>query len=190
MSKSKKVFGAARGPAPREEFTMTFRDKDEKEVAHDFRTVVRMDAAGLKRALKDMREDPETGLTVMFDVIAGQLDDTDGVPDKWAPIPHRLAPTWPGQPETPTPVYEPIPFPDDDQVREVPESAVFTVPYGPELGRWLTWSRSEEYTTHVAGSSRRRWVDLIDNHDDLAVELDDITALFQWMIGLAANRPT
>ena len=55
---------------------------------------------------------------------------------------------------------------------------------------WLPWSDREQFTAHEAGSSRRRWHDLIDHHDDLAIELDDVTALFQWMIGLVSGRPT
>jgi hypothetical protein len=184
----KKMFGNKRtGPAPREDFTMVFRDQDDKAVEHDFRAVVRMDAAGLKRALKTMQDDPQEGLTVLFEVVAGQLDDTDGVPEAWKPVPHAIRP-WPADSHTPVnppAVYEPVP-----DGTEAPADAVFRVPVGAEAGKWLPLAHSEEFTTHVAGSSRRRWVDLIDNNDDVAIELDDLKELFQWLITLAAERPT
>lgn len=192
---AKKTFGAQRGPAKREEFTMVFREGEDKKVPHDFRAIVRMDAAGLKRALGEMKENSETGLPVMFSVIAGQLDDSDGVPDLWAPVPLRMSdePAWPQIPGT-EPVhtearYEPIPAAFIER-EGVPDDAVFFAPWGDLRGKVLPWARSEEYTTHVAGSSRRRWVDLIDNHEELAIEMEDVMELFQWLIGLATERPT
>jgi hypothetical protein len=193
----KKIFGAQRGPAKREEFTMVFRQGENKEVPHNFRAIVRMDAAGLKRALGEMKENSETGLPVMFSVIAGQLDDLDGVPDLWVPIPllaaPEIAPVWPpaddAEPASSASKFEPIPQEFIDR-EGVPADAVFVAPWGDLRGQVRPWSEVEEYTTHVAGSSRRRWVDLIDNHEELAIEMDDVMELFKWLIGLATERPT
>jgi hypothetical protein len=46
-----------------------------------------------------------------------------------------------------------------------------------------------KYTAHEAGSSRRRWVELIDS-DDAVVDFEQVMSVFEWLAEEAANRPT
>lgn len=41
-----------------------------------------------------------------------------------------------------------------------------------------------------AGSSRRRWIHLLDLDDEVEVELDDITSFYEALVEAASDRPT
>lgn len=40
------------------------------------------------------------------------------------------------------------------------------------------------------GSSRRRWIHLMEEEDDLTVEAEDVMEVLQWAVSEASNRPT
>lgn len=46
-----------------------------------------------------------------------------------------------------------------------------------------------KFTTHVAGSSRRRWVELIGS-DEVAVSMKQISSVMEFLTEEAAGRPT
>lgn len=48
----------------------------------------------------------------------------------------------------------------------------------------------DKYTALEAGSSRRRWVALMDTDDELDVSLKQIGAVYEHLIEVAADRPT
>lgn len=57
-------------------------------------------------------------------------------------------------------------------------------------GSHLPVAELPKYLTFEAGSSRRRWVHLMEYDDDVEVELDQITAVFEYLTSAAAERPT
>jgi hypothetical protein len=60
---------------------------------------------------------------------------------------------------------------------------------GPD-GEPYTWDELDRFTKYEAGSSRRRWSELMDNEDDLVVDAEVISGVFEHLVGLAAARPT
>jgi hypothetical protein len=45
------------------------------------------------------------------------------------------------------------------------------------------------YTKHEAGSSRKRWIELIES-DDAVVEFEQVMALFEHLCAVSSDRPT
>ncbi len=206
-----KDFSRDRKPAERKPFKFPFLRDGEQEV-HVFTAVLQMDAAVLSRTMNASRRDQADTLPQMFNAIAKHLDNKDGVPAHWEPVPHRsdapkrpaivdpVTVTWPGVEQLgmashgahvqgdltvtgPGVVSEP-------EREEVSQDAVFRAPYGPEKGQLLRWHRSEEFLKFESGSSRRRWLYLIEQDDELIVDAEDVAKAFEWMIEEAANRPT
>lgn len=66
------------------------------------------------------------------------------------------------------------------------EDGVFVDPYGNERPA----ADLPELLAFEAGSSRRRWIHLLDVDDEVEVELDDITELYEKLIEAASDRPT
>ena len=46
-----------------------------------------------------------------------------------------------------------------------------------------------EYTKHEAGSSRKRWVELIES-DEAVVDFEQVMSLFEYLCEVSADRPT
>jgi hypothetical protein len=158
-------------PAPREEFTFTFMRDDEPE---DHRFVARgvLDTASLSATLQAARVAPEQALGGIMRMIVKMLDNSDGTPARWQP----------------TPWTEPLPGRDDDGfVTDDDEDERYFK--GPD-GQPITAEQVEKLQLFESGSSRRRWRYLIDEDDELVVDTKAIMQLFEWMVGLAAGRPT
>lgn len=62
----------------------------------------------------------------------------------------------------------------------------FTAPNGDHT----PVDRLHEFQTYDVGSSRRRWMHLFDEDDDIEIELEQIMEIFEWLAEEAAERPT
>lgn len=153
-----------KNPVVEDEFDFVFLRDDEPE-KHHFNVRARLDATRLSRTLAMARKYPEQALPSMLDMIAKMLSDKDGTPYKWS-----LKPI--GEHD---PGYDPE-----------AEETEFVAPDGE---RWPL-SAAEDFTRFEAGSSRRRWRYLVDEDDDLTVDEEPLVKLFEWLVGLAAGRPT
>lgn len=199
-----KQFGNKPRPkAERVPFDFTVDRLGEME-KHRFQVVAALDAAGLSGVILATKRDQEMALPAMLGIIRKMLDNTDGTPAKWEPIPltrrsvrdrERLAavqdvqrnedmPEWPSSAGT----VESTEAETPEQTRYLDEQ-VFRAPYGLEKGQLLPMSRVGEFLDPAAGSSRRRWDALLDD-DDVTLEASDLTGLFEWAVGVASNRPT
>lgn len=198
-----KRFGATKRNAPparREDFEFAVQ-RDGLDEVHTFTAVVNLDFVGLVQMLWNSKNDPSMAGQGMLVTIAKMLDNTDGTPNKWAPEvvkppkrervpqvvevelgPGRSTSHWSGEVGT-LPVE-----PEVDEDEELP--AVFRAPCGPEKGELLPFERAEEFLAHEAGSSRRRWREVLLDDDEVSVKQEAITELFEWLMGLAAERPT
>jgi hypothetical protein len=161
-----KHFGAKSGDAPprREPFTFGVLRGDEIETHHFIALLGKIDAGGLITALRAAeQEDGGKALSAYFRTIARVLDNRDGIPAEWAP-----------------------------EVRDKPEGDerpdVFRVPYGDRRGELVPVSEAPEYLKSEVHSSRRRWIHLLEKDDDAIVSLEDLTAIFEWVIAEASGK--
>lgn len=164
----------AHRPAPREEFEFTFLRDDEPET-HRFAVRAHTDVVGLTSTLMLAKSSPEAAMPAVLRVIAKMLDNKDGTPHGWRPVP--LA-------DKPNPEQADGPEPDDAEatLRE----RKFR---GPD-GNLHTFEHAARFQAFEAGSSRRRWLHLIEEDDYVSVDAQDLMELFEWAVGLAAGRPT
>lgn len=197
-----KRFGATKRNAPparREDFEFAVQ-RDGLDEVHTFTAVVNLDFVGLVQMLWNSKNDPSMAGQGMLVTIAKMLDNTDGTPNKWQPEvvkpPAFRAPRvvevevgpggdtshWQGE------IDRVAAEEDEAEQEELPP--VFRAPCGPEKGELLPFERSEEFLRHEAGSSRRRWREVLIDDDEVSVKQEAITELFEWLMGLAAERPT
>lgn len=151
-------------PVHREPFEFTFMRDDEPET-HRFVARAVTDMTGLASLFTAVKKNPEQALPEMLGVIAKMLDNKDGTPAKWQPVA--------------------LPIPEGLPEEERPER-MFRAPNG-EL---YPVAEADRFLTFEAGSSRRRWLHLINEDDELTTDSTAITSLFEWLAGLAAGRPT
>ncbi len=180
-----KKFGrraAAHQPAPREEFEFTFL-RDEEPETHRFGVRAITDVVGLTSTLMLAKRNPEEAMPAVLRIIAKMLDNKDGTPHGWQPV---ALP----QHEKPEPAGR-----DDfgqadggtlEVVHEEPQPRKFR---GPDGGLY-TFEHAPRFQAFEAGSSRRRWLHLIEDDDYVSVDAQDLMELFEWIVGLAAGRPT
>lgn len=150
-------------PSRTEQFEFTFLRDDHPET-HEFRARAVTDIGALAFTLGSIESHPERSMAGLFRMIAKMLDNTDGTPAKWRPAP--------------LPAVE-----NEDGTTAPPKFR------GPDGALYLmdAAARFEEFD---AGSSRRRWLYLLEQDDEVIVDATDLMALFEWLIGLAADRPT
>lgn len=164
-----------RGTTPKpHEFGMIFI-RDGVEETHEFTAWPGMgwqDVRGLVPLLGGKRDDEvltQAAVRVIDRLIRRSLDNRDGTPEKWEPVPIPA----PGAP----------PGDDDDD----PPKTHFTAPNGDHVPLELV----EGYLAFDAGSSRRRWVKLLDEDDDITVDPNQIIDLMADLLQAASdNRPT
>lgn len=158
-------------PAPRESFEFTMlRDGDPE--THTFNAVCQTDAAALAFMLGSVEKHPERSMIGLFRMIAKMLDNKDGTPAKWEPTP------------LPPPALE---IPDDEgDLEPIEHETKFR---GPD-GALYTMDHAARFTDLDAGSSRRRWLQLMEDDDEVIVDAEDLVKLFEWLISVAARRPT
>lgn len=151
-----------KGKAERVPFSFTVV-RDDVEEAHEFQAVAATDTTGMAKVLHAVKADPASALPHMINMVARMCDNRDGTPDRWEP--------------------KPLPARDDDDAEERPER-MFRSPDGDIL----PMSESAQFLEPEKGSSRRRWRALMD--DDVIVDLDALTDLFEYLVSLGAGRPT
>jgi hypothetical protein len=77
--------------------------------------------------------------------------------------------------------YKPLaPKPDE------PEISRFRAPNG----KFLPVEKAEQFTDPAKGSSRRRWLHLMNVDEDAEIQQETITDLLKYLTEVAANRPT
>lgn len=161
-----KSFGArgAAGPVPREPFEFTFMRDDEPET-HQFQARAVTDTAGIANTLAVAEKHPEQALPGMLRMISKMLDNKDGTPATWSPTI--------------------LPLPELEPGEEEPERKF----RGPD-GELYPMAEAEKFLEFTAGSSRRRWLHLMQDDDEVTVDGKALTKLYEWLVGLAAGRPT
>lgn len=167
--------GQAVQPVPREPFQFTFLRDDEPET-HEFQARAITDVTGLSVLFQDIDRHPERALTGMMRQIAKLLDNKDGVSASWQPAALPL-------PSMEDRVASGTYSEADDEEEQVMK---FRTPAGDLLP--LTPENTAKFTDHAAGSSRRRWLELIEG--DVTVHESDLVKLFQWLVGLAGKGRT
>jgi hypothetical protein len=69
--------------------------------------------------------------------------------------------------------------------KPVVQDGEFTAPDG----KLVPANDLPKYTAHEAGSSRKRWIELIES-DDAVVEFEQVMALFEHLCAVSSDRPT
>lgn len=174
MSQSARTFRSKRTPtAERVPFTFVVH-RDGEEESHDFQAVPVTDTASLSALMINAQRKPEEAMAGMLRMIGKMLDNKDGTPANWAPV--QLPP-----PPSDSPVW-----PDGDPEGEGAPVRKFR---GPD-GALYPMHEAERFSAFEAGSSRRRWRYLMEQDDEVIVDSEALAELFEWLVGLAANRPT
>lgn len=151
-----------KGPhtAPREPFSLTVL-RDEEPERHEFRARAVSDMASLAQTLSAGDAHPDRMVRGMMTMISKMLDNKDGVPSSWKP--------------------DPVEGPDG-------EPAKFRTPDGMLVE--LTAENTAPYLEFSAGSSKRRWLHLMNDDDDAEVSAEQIMELFGWLASLAGKDRT
>lgn len=196
-----KRFGATKKNAPparHEPFEFAVQ-RDGLDEVHTFTAVVNLDFVGLVQMLWRSKHEPEMAGQGMLVTIAKMLDNTDGTPNRWKPEVVKQPKRSTGLVALPEPVtferpeWPPAAGTVEVEVEVEPEEElppVFRAPCGPDKGELLPFDRADEFLEHSAGSSRRRWREVLLDDDEVSVRQEAITELFEWLMGLAAERPT
>jgi hypothetical protein len=189
-----KVFSDRPASSKRVEFDLDFWDGPRSE-RHHFGAFPAIDALALAQVNK-LAANARTTMDAIIkvkDSIRSLLDDTDGTPMNWEPealpreaqLPRMDLSTWPAESES-----EPLPEgysvvgalddndPEPEQQFLAPDGTVHPM------------RDANKYLDPANGSSRRRWVELMDGDNDLTVEYNTIMKLWQWLVSEAAERPT
>lgn len=149
-------------PARREPFDFTVM-RDEDPETHNFLALAITDLPGLAAAFTNVDKHPDRAIGGLFRVISRMLDNKDGVPAQWR--------------------AEPLPEKDDAG----PDDPInFRAPDGSIL----PMEQAAQFEAVEAGSSRRRWLHLMEDDDSVYVEKEDLLALFRWLVSLAGKGPT
>lgn len=168
--------------APPEKIEVEFARNGGPEY-HTFQPLGVMDSAALALALRASKS-PEQSLEGMMRLIRKQMSDTDGVPARWKPELYK-APEEPADPGGMERVDDFLADESSDPDRPDEEDLYV----GPD-GKPYPYSEVEQFTTFDAGSSRRRWLHLVEEDDEVLVEQDVITGVFKHMVSVGAKRPT
>jgi hypothetical protein len=187
-----KSFGSKVAPAPaaREPFEFTFMRDDEPEV-HQFQARAVTDAAGVAATLAVAERHPEQAFPRMLRMIGTMLDNKDGTPAKWEPV----ALKHPGKPDPSVAEHDAerdhlqAQLDEWERRADAGDDDYVTKFRGPD-GQLHPMDRAARFLEFEAGSSRRRWFHLMNEDDEITVDAKELTKLFEWLVGLAANRPT
>lgn len=172
------------------EFTFYVLRDDEPE-GHTFKARPQAHAGDLLKLLTadDSEEGGERAFRALVSTIAKSMVNKDGVPAQWSPdeLPRveRADPPaygydqWPsGEPRTRVPDDEPD---EREPSYRGPDGVIYPLSDAKQLAR---------FTDPQAGSSRRRWLHLMNNDDECTVTLDSMLDLAKDLIAAAAGRPT
>jgi hypothetical protein len=184
----------------RVQFSVDFWDGNRPE-RHEFAGYPAVDAFAIAQINKLAASDRTAIEAVgrVKDAIRTMLDDSDGTPLGWhaEPLPPEVhVPSgelakWPEEVDVESAqvdldayanAHGVVGAPDDDPGPEpqflAPDGTVHPM---RDAGKFAEFE---------AGSSRRRWVALMDGDNDLTVEAKTIMRLWQWLVSEAADRPT
>lgn len=160
-----KEFGGNRPKAKREEFTLKYEDVEKGMTSQVFGVIPSAsagDMAGIIHASKTGDAEVVSRMVVM---LSKQMDDRDAeVRRSWSPKPLK-----------------------QDEFDERPPS--FRGPDG-NLYPLSDTDQIEEWNDQKLWTSRRRFDYLMNQDDDAIVEMPDLEAIAEWLMGLAADRPT
>lgn len=149
------------GPVAREPFSITVM-RDEEPITYEFRARVMTDVTGLASVLTLGDKHAEKAIGGVMRIIAKMLDNKDGVPANWKP--------------------EVLPEPDGAPEDFVPQ---FRNPDGTLED--FTPENTEKYTAFEAGSSKRRWLYLVEEDDEATIDEGQLMKLFGWLMSLAGK---
>lgn len=155
--------------------------RDGQDEIHTFKVEAKVTAGELTTAVAAQAGRTGEALSGVLRMIRRNLCNTDGVPAQWSvqEIPVSTAPV-----ATPT---------SDDWPAEGGELEAHEPGFRGPDGRIYLMSDADaiaKFTDPLAGSSRRRWMHLLDEDEDAEVQADDLVEIAEWMIGLAANHPS
>lgn len=163
-----KRFGAKDSDVPailrRERFEFGVRTPDGVKV-HEFWAVLgTLHAGGLIAALMAAeRKDAGKAAEAYYRTIAKMIDNTDGIPANWDPVP--------------------LPQEEGDE-----RPQVFRVPWGVDKGSLVPMENADAYVDGEVHSSRRRWLELMERDDDAIVEFSDLSELFEWLVAQSTEK--
>lgn len=178
----------------RVQFEVDFWDGNRSE-SHSFSAYPALDAFAVATINKLASNDRTAvdSLIKVKDNVRALLDDNDGTPLDWTV---EVLP-----PEVHVPTTELVVWPEDDPLdRDADElhgvvdglddeddaEPQFLAPDGTVH----PMRDADKFTVFSAGSSRRRWVELMDGDNNLTVEAKTVMKLWQWIVSEAADRPT
>lgn len=167
-----KTFGKhSTRPAPREAFELKYMDASDKPQIFAGQIVVRSSGNDLANILQAVKTSSPDVVPQLIKLLTKLMDDSDGiVPRKWAP----------------DLLDKPVDL-DEDELAEWephyrgPDGLLYALSDEDVLAKW----------NDVANwSTRRRWVEFMEEDDDAVIELEDLMSIMEWVIGLASERPT
>lgn len=109
------------------------------------------------------RNDASNAAQAYYMTIAKMVDDRDGIPAAWEPVP---LPQSPGDQRPPS----------------------FRVPWGDRQGELRPMEEAADYLENTPHSSRRRWLHLMEKDQDAVVQFDELSKLFEWMVGQTSGN--
>lgn len=148
----------------RQEFELKYL-VDEEMKSQTFGIIPRMSGGDLAGMAWSNKVDPEQSASRMINLISKLADNRDGdVKAKWE---FKPAVQKPG---------------DDRPMFRGPDGELYPMEDSDAL--------LELWNDHSTWTSRRRWQHLMNQDDEAIVNLADIVKVVEWVIGLAADRPT
>jgi hypothetical protein len=180
-------------PIERIPFEFTVMRNEAPEV-HRFQARAVTDTASLAYTLSSTQKHPERALTGMLRLIGKMLDNKDGTPSDWEP---KVLPL-PAERQAELDEMDPIDADElaaleadelDDSLERDENGEIIRKFRGPD-GQLYPLAEAERFLKPEAGSSRRRWRALMEEDDDAEVDGEALGKLFEWLVGLAAGRPT
>lgn len=142
---------------------ITFRYlKDEELATQEFQLLAKKMDVNVANRLLSRADSDELAVGELIGLVARYMDNKDGVPLQW--MPRQLAPK-----------------PDED-----PPVKRFR---GPD-GEIYDWEYAESFLDPEQGSSRRRWLHLMNDDDEASVEDTSLVGLLEFLVELAGKDHT
>lgn len=166
-----KRFGGKERPKAHQFELITFVD-DGGTNTHVFRMVPIIPAGQVTAIMDALDDEPEKMFGLIARLMARVLDNTDGVSANWKF----------------EEIQEEAADAGDDLDSDADEPEWYFV--GPD-NEDHPLADADQFTAFEAGSSRRRWLALMDPDNEAeGVQLADMMDLAKWVVGLAVDRPT
>jgi hypothetical protein len=161
-----KEFGKRnRVPVERHEFRLNYQDADEETQVFEGRLMPRTSAGDLAVMMEASRTGDPKVLSGVIRILTKVMDNKDGVvPARWKPTPLKREPGDEREPSYRGP---------DGEIYALTDEAA-----------------RDKFNDQANWTTRRRWVEFIEENDDAVVEMEDLAEIVQWVVGLATDRPT